>query len=56
MHTILLVLLDLTFREIITDVPHDGAAIVAYLFLALFVGAIVYGSRGRRSAPGGGES
>jgi len=56
MHTILLVLLDLTFREIIADVPHDGAAVVAYVFLALFIGVIVYGSRGRRSTPGGGGS
>ncbi len=40
-----LVLLELTLEEIITDIPHDFAALVVYLMLALFVGFIWYGSR-----------
>lgn len=45
-----LMLLKLTFQEIIADIPHDGAAIVVYLLLAAFVAGIWYGSRpGRRA-------
>ncbi|CAN5638058.1 hypothetical protein BH23GEM7_BH23GEM7_24470 [soil metagenome] len=40
-----LILLNLTFEEIVTDIPHDAAAVVVYLLLALFVGFIWYGSR-----------
>jgi hypothetical protein len=45
-----LALLDLTLREVITDLPHDAGALVAYLMLALFIGFTVMGSR-RRSSP-----
>ncbi|CAN5439331.1 hypothetical protein BH24GEM3_BH24GEM3_18710 [soil metagenome] len=40
-----LILLNLTSEEIVTDIPHDAAAVVVYLLLALFIGFIWYGSR-----------
>ncbi len=48
-----LILLDLTLREVITDIPHDAGAVVAYIMIALFVGFTVAGSRRRSS---GGDS
>ncbi|CAN5757413.1 hypothetical protein BH23GEM6_BH23GEM6_25850 [soil metagenome] len=47
-----LVLLDLTFREVISDLPHDAGAMIAYLLLFLFVGFIVIGSRRSSGEPG----
>lgn len=46
-------ILNLTLEEIITDIPHDGAAFVVYLMLALFIGFIWYGSRPGASRRGG---
>ncbi len=40
-----LILLNLTLKDIVTDIPHDAAAVVVYLLLALFIGFIWYGSR-----------
>lgn len=40
----------LTFREVLSDIPHDAAAIFVYLLLALFVGFIWWGSRSRPSS------
>jgi len=53
MYVTLMVLMDLTFREIVSDIPHDTGAAVAYALLTLFIVAIVYGSRGRSSDPAG---
>jgi hypothetical protein len=51
------VLLELTMEEILVGIPHDFAALVVYLLLALFVGFIWYGSRGRAApAQGTGPS
>jgi hypothetical protein len=41
-----LILLDLTLKEIVADIPRDGAAIIVYLLIAVFVGLIWAGSRG----------
>ena len=35
----------LTLREIIQNIPHDGAAVVVYVLLAIFIGFIWMGSR-----------
>jgi hypothetical protein len=40
------ILLDLTLNEIVADIPRDGASIVVYLLIAIFVGLIWAGSRG----------
>ncbi len=40
-----LILLELTLEEVLTDIPHDFAALIVYLLLGLFVGFIWYGSR-----------
>jgi len=50
-YAIALVLLKLTVWEVVTDVPHDFAAIVTYAMLALFVVGIWYGSRRNPAAP-----
>jgi hypothetical protein len=34
-----------TVRELLTDIPHDGPAIVVYVMIALFIGFIWWGSR-----------
>lgn len=51
------ILLDLTMRDIVAEIPHDAAAIVVYVMLALFIGFIWTGSRGGGSGdttpPGG---
>jgi hypothetical protein len=39
------VLLELTFRELIADIPHDFGALIAYSLLAAFVAFIAVGSR-----------
>ncbi len=40
-----LILLNLTFKDIVTDIPHDAAAMVVYFQFTLLVGFIWYGSR-----------
>jgi hypothetical protein len=45
----LLALIDLTVREVISDLPHDAGAVIAYILLILFVGFVIIGSR----RPGG---
>ncbi len=42
-----LILWKLTLQEVLTDIPHDPAAFVVYLLLALFIGFIWYGSRAK---------
>jgi hypothetical protein len=42
-----LILLDLTFREVVSDIPHDAGAVLAYLMIALFIGFTVIGTRRR---------
>jgi hypothetical protein len=44
-----LILLDLTLREIVADLPHDAGSIVIYVLFALFAGFIWAGSRGGSS-------
>ena len=39
-----LILLDLTLREVLADIPHDGSAVVAYLVIGAFIGLIVLGN------------
>lgn len=41
------ILLKLTLQEILSDIPHDLPALVAYLVLTLFVVGIWLGSRSR---------
>jgi hypothetical protein len=41
-------LLQLSFRDVVTGIPHDAGALVAYVILGLFVFGIWRGSR-----PGG---
>jgi hypothetical protein len=40
-----IVLLELTFREVLAGVPVDAGAVVVYAILGLFVGFIWHGSR-----------
>lgn len=42
-----LILLELTLREIVSDIPHDAGAVVAYALLAIFLGFIWAGSRNK---------
>jgi hypothetical protein len=37
----------LTFGEVLANLPHDAAAIVIYVLVALFIGFIWHGSRNR---------
>jgi hypothetical protein len=53
MHAIAFVLLKLTLWEVVTDIPHDFAAIVTYTVLALFVAGIWYGSRAKGMSTAG---
>jgi hypothetical protein len=53
MHTIALVLFKLTLWEIVSDIPHDGPALVIYMMLALFGAGIWYGSRGKAAPEAG---
>ncbi|CAN5815204.1 hypothetical protein BH23GEM8_BH23GEM8_13190 [soil metagenome] len=46
----LLAFIDLTLREIVSDIPHDAGAVVAYILLILFVGFTVLGSRRGKSS------
>jgi hypothetical protein len=46
-------LLDLTLWEVVSDIPHDFAALVTYVILVLFIAGIWYGSRGRAGSDGG---
>lgn len=43
-----LVLLKLTLKSVLTDIPHDAAAFVTYALLLAFVGFIYLGSRSGR--------
>jgi hypothetical protein len=45
-------LLDLTMREVVTDIPHDGAALVTYTIVLIFVGFIWAGSRKGKGTAG----
>jgi hypothetical protein len=47
-----LTLLELTLHEILADIPHDAGALVAYSFIALFLGFTLAGSRRSRREPG----
>lgn len=42
----------LTVREVLADIPHDTAAVIVYVLVALFVGLTWYGSR-NKGTPGG---
>lgn len=44
------ILLDLTLREIVTDIPHDVSAIIVYVLMGLLVGFVWYGGRGSAAA------
>lgn len=44
-----LILLELTFRDVIADIPHDTGAVVVYLLLIVFVGMTLMGGRRRGS-------
>lgn len=46
------ILLELTFREVISNIPHDVGALLIYLFIALFVAFVWHGSRSKPQ-PGG---
>jgi len=39
------VLLELTLREVIGDLPHDPGSIVVFSLIALFIGFVWHGSR-----------
>ena len=39
------VVLDLTFRDVISGIPHDAGAFVVYAVLGLFVFAVWRGTR-----------
>jgi hypothetical protein len=41
----LLALFELTLREIVSGIPHDRGALIAYSLLTLFVGFVIIGSR-----------
>ncbi|MCI0434168.1 MAG: hypothetical protein L0271_11115 [Gemmatimonadetes bacterium] len=49
MNTLGMVQEGLSFNEIVRNIPHDAAAIVAYLLVAGFVYLIWRGNRKRRS-------
>jgi hypothetical protein len=51
----LLALFELTLREIVSGIPHDAGAVIAYTLLILFVGFVVVGSR-RTGGEGQGSS
>jgi hypothetical protein len=55
MFAIALALLKLTFRDVVTDIPHDTPALVVYLLLGLFIAGIWYGSRTRSAREGAGS-
>lgn len=42
-----LILLRLTLQGVVADVPHDAAAWITYVLLALFVAFVWSGSRSR---------
>ena len=42
-----MILLELTLRDVVSDIPHDAGAMVAYALLAIFIGFIWAGSRGK---------
>lgn len=46
----------LTLREVISDIPHDGPAMIVYVLIAIFVGFIWWGSRGDAGPTAGGPT
>jgi len=44
----LIVIQDLTVHEILTGIPHDGAAVIAYAFVLGFIYMIWLGSRPKK--------
>jgi len=46
----LMLALELTFAEIVADIPHDGRSVIVYSVLAIFAGMIWLGSRQRPPA------
>lgn len=49
------ILLKLTLREILADIPHGASALIVYLMLVLFIGFIWYGSRSKPVGPPSGN-
>ncbi|CAN5824906.1 hypothetical protein BH23GEM3_BH23GEM3_18920 [soil metagenome] len=49
------ILLQLTLREILADIPHGAPALIVYLMLVLFIGFIWYGSRSKPAGPPSGN-
>lgn len=47
------ILLDLTLREVLSNLPHDAGAVVVFGLLSLFVGLTIAGSR-RKGPPAAG--
>ena len=43
------VFFQLSFRDVVTGIPHDTASIVVYIILGLFLYGIWRGSRPRRT-------
>ena len=41
----------LTLREIVQNIPHDAAAVVVYVLIAVFAGFIWMGTRGQGNPP-----
>jgi hypothetical protein len=46
------VILELTLREVIGEIPHDLGALIAYSLLVAFIAFIAYGSRSPRPVHG----
>jgi hypothetical protein len=44
-------LLDLTFKGVVSNIPHDAGALLAYGIIFLFVGLTVIGSRRKKESP-----
>jgi hypothetical protein len=38
-------------QGVLSDIPHDTAAIVAYVVLALFIAFVIYGGRRKHAEP-----
>jgi hypothetical protein len=45
-----LVLISITFKGVIAEIPHDAGALIAYLLLLAFVAFIWIGSRAKPAA------
>ena len=46
----MIMLMDLSLRDILTDIPHDTSSILVYLMIVLFIGFIWYGNKKRGNA------